>query len=993
MKYKFILFISLLSSLSFFAQPNRAWGTFYGGAGDDRVLSTVTDASGNVFICGYTSSTINIATPGSFKSVKGIAQDAFLVKFNSAGVRQWGTYYGGENNDNFNSICIDGSGNIYAVGRTRSTNSISTAGSHQSTYGGNQDVFLVKFDSNGLPVWATYYGGSGTDGYDYRDRSAVAVDATGNVYVTSVTESTNNISMPGCFQPSLSANEDGFLVKFNSAGVRQWGTYYGGSGAEALNSIAIATNGNIYCTGYTTSTSSISTVGAHQASHSGGNSDGFLIKFNPSGTRIWGTYYGGTGSDYCDDVYIDNNENCYIIGSTSSTNSISTVGSYQASLASGSDAFVAKLNSNGIRQYGTYYGGAGNDEGYSISVDPAGNIYMSGRSTSLGSISSPGSHQPSLSGLSDNILVKFSSSWSRLWGTYYGGTQSEFDASSCIDALGNVYLAGYSTSTNSLSSPGSHQVNHGLGTYDGYLAKFTDCVNAPSQPGAISGATVLCANTASLYSIASLTEATIYNWYLPNGWSGTSTSNSISTVAGSSGIFTVTASNACGTSPQQTLNVTVNPLPTITVNSGSICSGNSFTFSPAGATTYTIQGGSTIVSPTLTTSYSVTGTSSLGCVSPTLVIANVTVNALPLPTITVNSGSICAGQSFTLLPGGANTYTFQGGSPIVSPSVNTTYTVIGTSTAGCKSASAAIANVTVNVLPNVSLTTGFICVGQSFTLVPSGAASYTISGGLFVVTPNVNTSYSLAGTSAAGCVSSNTAVSTITVNTTFPNVSVNSGSICFGQSFSISPSGAQMYSYLPSGPVINPTLNTSFTVVGTNTTTACSATVSGMVNVLPLPILTVQANPTTICVGESATISVSGAASYSWNTTETNPDIVVGPENTTSYIVNGTGSNGCPDQTSINLVVDLCVGIKEKISDNKLKISPNPSTGIFKIQLSEKIENAEVKIYDTLGKIVFQSNINSTTSEIDVHTLAKSVYYIILTDHLKNSYTQKLLIE
>ena len=161
--------------------------------------------------------------------------------------------------------------------------------------------------------------------------------------------------------------------------------------------------------------------------------------------------------------------------------------------------------------------------------------------------------------------------------------------------------------------------------------------------------------------------------------------------------------------------------PVISVNSGSICAGNSFTIVPGGANTYTIQGGNSVMRPTISSSYTVIGTDALGCTSTSFATSNVTVDATPLPTVTVNSGSICSGSSFTIVPAGAFAYNIQGGSAVVTPTSNSSYTVVGTNTAGCASASFATSNITVSALPSVSITApATLCVGMYATLTASG---------------------------------------------------------------------------------------------------------------------------------------------------------------------------------------------------------------------------------------------------------------------------------
>ena len=170
-----------------------------------------------------------------------------------------------------------------------------------------------------------------------------------------------------------------------------------------------------------------------------------------------------------------------------------------------------------------------------------------------------------------------------------------------------------------------------------------------------------------------------------------------------------------------------------------------------------------MVSPPSNTSFTVIGTNSVtGCRSQAFATSNLIVN--PNPTITVNSGAICVGQSFTINPNGANTYTIQGGNPVVSPNSNSSYTVAGTSTSGCKSQGFATSNLTVNANPTITVNSGFICAGENFTIYPSGANTYSIQGGNAVVNPTINITYTVAGTSTAGCLSQALATSSLTVN-------------------------------------------------------------------------------------------------------------------------------------------------------------------------------------------------------------------------------------
>jgi hypothetical protein len=262
----------------------RLWGTYYGGIGEDRGFDCATDAFGNVYMSGSTYANSVMATAGAHQSFHGGGiHDAYLVKFNSAGIRLWGTYYGGSEFDFGYSCTTDATGNVYMSGwtGTNSGNSIATPGSHQATFGGGiYDAFLVKFNSAGIRQWGTYYGGSGVEGsIDQIGQSVTcATDASGNIYMAGLTDtpSSTSIANLGSHQTAYGGgNADAFLVKFNSAGIRQWGTYYGGSGslpgsgADIGNSCTTDASGNVYLAGQTSSSLSIATSGSHQTAFGG----------------------------------------------------------------------------------------------------------------------------------------------------------------------------------------------------------------------------------------------------------------------------------------------------------------------------------------------------------------------------------------------------------------------------------------------------------------------------------------------------------------------------------------------------------------------------------------------------------------------------------------------------------------------------------------------------------------------------------------------------
>lgn len=347
--------------------PVVEWATTYGGDGFDWPTAVATDASGNVFVSGSTGSTSGISSGGHQNSLVSV-YDAFLVKFSADGVRQWATYYGGEDSDYGNSVATDVSGNVFLAGITNSTDGIASGG-HQNSIGGESDAFLVKFNAVGVRQWATYYGGNG---YEREPLSldknlGVATDLSGNVFLAGLTSSTDGIASGG-HQNSYGGGEyDAFLVKFNAAGVQQWGTYYGGTERDAGLSVATDASGIVYLAGSTSSPSGIAS-GGHQNTYAGGG-DAFLVKFNTTGLREWGTYYGGLSRDNGWSVTTHISGDVFLAGSTSSSSAIAT-GGHQNTFAGGFfDAFLVKFNTTGVRQWGTYYGGPSSDGSGSVTTN------------------------------------------------------------------------------------------------------------------------------------------------------------------------------------------------------------------------------------------------------------------------------------------------------------------------------------------------------------------------------------------------------------------------------------------------------------------------------------------------------------------------------------------------------------------------------------------------------------------------------------------------
>jgi len=300
-----------------------------------------------------------------------------------------------------------------------------------------------------------------------------------------------------------------------------------------------------------------------------------------------------------------------------------------------------------------------------------------------------------------------------------------------------------------------------------------------------------------------------------------------------------------------------------------------------------------------------------GCVSVSRTPVTVTVN--PSPTITVNNGTICTGDSFTMVPSGANTYTFEGGSAVVSPTTNSTYTIIGTSGAGCVSQGFVTCNVSVSssLALTVSGGTSLVCSGSPLVLTAAGATSYTWSTG----------------------------ATTSTV-------------------------------------MVVPVTNTFFTVYGTSSVSGCSGFSIKTVSVYPLnPIVALGSG--SICEGQVLNLGANGAITYTWEPGSLNGFFVsVSPTISTNYTVTGTDANGCLNSSTVSVSVIICSGLESNNADEgQITLYPNPNNGNFTLKLNNTTLK-KIEISDISGRIV-ETNISSKDQiDININSLSNGIYYV-----------------
>lgn len=496
---------------------NLIWGTYFGGSQLEYCSAIAHDALDDLYITGHTFSTNNIATLGAFQTTLAGSCDVYLSKFSGNGQLIWSTYMGGINYETSFAIYTDPSGNSYITGNTASTVGIASPGAHQTIYGGGlDDAIIAKFNTNGQRQWCTYYGGNGHDiGY------CISVAPNGDIVWGGHTESTNTgncIATPGSYNPVFTFGSDGFVAKFNTSGVRQWGSFYGESGFDETWSLDCDQDGNVIFTGFTNSLNGIATFPSYQPFFAGGIYDGFLAKLDPSGANlIWATYIGGSGDDRGDALEVTAAGEIFIGGKTTSVNNMTTAGCYQPVMGSADDTFLARFTSSGGVVWSTYFGGDQSDYIYDVLLDASNNILFCGQTLSTNSISTGDSFQPAIgmANTYDAFFAKFKPTGTKILGSYFGNNGEDFGRGITLDNNNRLYLCGESTSTIGITTPGIYQQNNG-GSQDGFIAKF--CLSPKPS--------ILPATTASLCLNDSWT-LTASPGYIGYFWNNAAVTNSI----------------------------------------------------------------------------------------------------------------------------------------------------------------------------------------------------------------------------------------------------------------------------------------------------------------------------------------------------------------------------------------------------------------------------------------------------------------------------------
>ena len=404
------------------------WSTYLGGSNPDAGFAITADSSG-VYVAGQTSSSNFPVTTGAFQTTLPVnsTRGGFITKLNTSGsALVYSTYLAGSTTDKLRGLAVDSGGNAYVTGGTQSSDFPVTANAFQKTLAGTSNAFVSKMNPAGTALgYSTFIGGTGSDA-----ANSIAIDASGNAYITGGTISTD------------------FPTK---------------------NPIQAAFAG-----GGTTC----------PANHTSICGDAFVTELDPTGsTLIFSSYLGGSGEDSGVGLVLDPAGNIYVSGGTDSSNFPATAGAFQTTFGGGStgctnageacgDAFLTKINAAKTAYvYSSYLGGTGDDvAGLGLAIDAAGNIHMAGITASPNFPTTSNAPQPTYGGGSticspglicgDGFVTKFSLDGSTLnFSTFLGGSSDDGASGVAQDTSGNDYVVGVTTSGNFPTTPGAYQMS------------------------------------------------------------------------------------------------------------------------------------------------------------------------------------------------------------------------------------------------------------------------------------------------------------------------------------------------------------------------------------------------------------------------------------------------------------------------------------------------------------------------------------------------------
>jgi hypothetical protein len=434
-------------SLPLVIDPVIAWGSYFGGSGDEPGGGMMIDASGNILVGGVTFSADFPTTAGAQQTSFAGGVDLVCGKFDSSGTLAWATYIGGNGSDEPRGIAVDSAGYIWSAGKTNSTDFPVT---NSSAPAGGIDGWIVRISPGGALSFASYFGGSGDD-----EAGGMVCTASNSCWVIGTTASTD-FPTANAFQNANNGGIESFVIKFASSGARTVSSYLGGSGDDEAqdHGIGVDSTGDLWLAGKTDSTDLPTTGNAFQSTYGGGDQDGFVAEVSPSGSLLLASYVGGGGGDNVEHVEVDSTGNVFFAGWAGSQDFPVTSGQQGMTSQFGSQACIVKISPWQTELWARCFGGDNQPSARDLAVDSHGCLWMVGNISGSSFPSTADAFQHDFGGGSQDCYVaKFSPEGALMFASFIGGSGGEEEASTAIDAFDDLWIGALTDSTDLPATP------------------------------------------------------------------------------------------------------------------------------------------------------------------------------------------------------------------------------------------------------------------------------------------------------------------------------------------------------------------------------------------------------------------------------------------------------------------------------------------------------------------------------------------------------------
>jgi hypothetical protein len=458
--------------------PVLSYSTFLGGSQNDSGQAIALDGSADAFITGETAST-DFPTAGPLQAHSGGGFDVFVTKLNAAGTALlYSTYIGGSGNEQGNGIAVDAGGDAYVTGYTTSTNFPTLSalqGRHGSDLGG-QDAFVLKLNPSGSGlIYSTYLGGSSNDtGF------GIAIDASGNAYVTGSTSSSDFPTLSAVQTTFGGGVSDAFVTKLNPSGAAVYSTYLGGSGDDVGEGIVVESSGKVDIAGATSSTTWPTSTFTHIGP--GGSSNVLVAQLNAAGSAITkAALIGGSNIQGASAIAVDPFGQLFVTGFAGSSNFPTATGfgsnqPFQSKKVGLYSAFVLKLTSFNFTpqlSYSTFLGGSSEDFGTTIALNSADDAFVGGYTSSTDFPTAGAPLEAIQPGLQNGFVSELNVNGSALlYSTFLGGTSPTGDQVNGIAVNGDVFVTGSTTSSDFPTANALQPILGGSGGGDAFVTKL-----------------------------------------------------------------------------------------------------------------------------------------------------------------------------------------------------------------------------------------------------------------------------------------------------------------------------------------------------------------------------------------------------------------------------------------------------------------------------------------------------------------------------------------